>query len=286
MSDYSIRPLCYAHVDLPREFFGGVPIHSGEGLATSPMTYVLISGQGDDGVTHHYLVDTGFRAEKWIHRLGFRDWEPPEKVLAKVGVAPEQIERVFLTHMHFDHANNVPAFPHAEVYVQWAEYEGWMKALSLPDLYTPLGDRSWIVRSIDRDDIETFGALAGDRRLRFVFGDEELLPGIRAHLSRDGHTFGTQWISVETSDGPYVVAGDAVMWYSNVEEMWPSGYTHGSTYNMLLTYGRIHSFVDGETNRIVPSHDSQLFARHQSWTVGANEVCEVHVATWDSSRRP
>ena len=39
--DYSIRPLCFSHVDLPREFFGGVPIHSGEGVSSSPMIYVL-----------------------------------------------------------------------------------------------------------------------------------------------------------------------------------------------------------------------------------------------------
>ena len=33
--DYSIRSLCYAHVDLPAEFFGGVPIHSGGPASTS-----------------------------------------------------------------------------------------------------------------------------------------------------------------------------------------------------------------------------------------------------------
>ncbi len=131
--DYSIRPLCFSHVDLPREFFGGVPIHSGEGVSASPMIYVLISGQDEAGVVHHYVVDAGFHAEKWIHRFGFYDWESPEAVLAKVGVQPEQIEKVFLTHMHFDHANNVGAFPNADVYVQWEEYRGWLQALSLPD---------------------------------------------------------------------------------------------------------------------------------------------------------
>jgi hypothetical protein len=109
---------------------------------------------------------------------------------------------------------------------------------------------------------------------------------VRGHLSKDGHTFGTQWISVQTSGGPYVVAGDAVMWYSNVEEMWPSGYTNGNTYNMLLTYGQIHEYLGGAVDRIVPGHDSLVFDRHPSWLVGPNEVCEVHVAEWDTSLRP
>lgn len=283
--DYSIRPLCYSHVDLPREFFAGVPIHSMEGVSTSPMIYVLVSGRADDGEVAHYLVDAGFHAEKWVHRFGFYDWESPEQVLAKVGVRPEEIERVFLTHMHFDHANNLPAFPNADVYVQWDEYEGWVRALALPELYTPLGDESWVTSSFDRDDMEMFGALARDHRLKFVKDGEEVAPGIRAHLSKDGHTFGSQWFSVDTSDGPYVVAGDAVMWYSNVEEMWPSGYTNGNTYNMMLTYGEIHQRLDGQIDRIVPGHDIEVFNRHPSWKVGPNEVGEVHVAGWDTSRK-
>ncbi len=283
--DYSIRPLCYSHVDLPREFFGGVPIHSGEGVSTSPMIYVLLSSRDADGAEHHHLVDAGFQADKWIHRFGFYDWESPEEVLGKVGVTPEQIESVFLTHMHFDHANNVGAFPNADVYMQRAEYDGWLTALGLPDLYRPLGDESWILSSFDRDDVATFGGLLRDGRLKFVGDGEELAPGITAYLSKDGHTFGSQWLGIETDAGRYVVAGDAVMWYSNIEEMWPSGYTSGSSYNMMLTYGAIHTYLDGQIDRIVPGHDIEVFRRHDSWTAGKNEVGEVHVASWDHSRK-
>lgn len=284
--DYSIRPLCYAHVDLPREFFGGVPIHSGEGISTDPMIYVLVSGQGQDGTSHHYLVDAGFRAEKWIHRFGFYDWEPPKDILAKIGVSPEDIEKVFLTHMHFDHANNLEAFPNADIYVQWEEYQGWCQALALPKLYFPLGEESWTISSFDREDMEMYGRIYREHRLHFLQDGEEIVPGIRGHLSKEGHTFGTQWLSIETSGGPFVAAGDTVMWYSNVEEMWPSGYTNGNTYNMMLTYGKIHEFLNGEINRIIPGHDRLVFERHPGWKVGQNEIGEVHVAAWDKSRRP
>jgi hypothetical protein len=30
------------------------------------------------------------------------------------------------------------------VYGQWDEFQGWCEALSLPKLYTPLGDESWV----------------------------------------------------------------------------------------------------------------------------------------------
>ena len=90
---------------------------------------------------------------------------------------------------------------------------------------------------------------------------------------------------MQTGGPSVVVASDAAMWFSNIEEMWPSGYTNGNTYNMLLTYGEIHEYLRGEVDRIIPGHDAEVFKRHPSWIVGDNEVGEVHVAAWDTSRR-
>ena len=45
------------------------------------------------------------------------DWEPPETVLARVGLEPSQIERVLISHMHFDHINALSHFPDVELFV-------------------------------------------------------------------------------------------------------------------------------------------------------------------------
>lgn len=37
--------------------------------------------------------------------------------------------------------------------------------------------------------------------------------------------------------------------------------------------------------RIVPGHDVEVFERHPSWTMKDNEVGEVHVAAWDTTRQ-
>ncbi len=282
--DYSIRVLNYAHTDLPFEFCGGVPIHSGEGLATLAMHYTLISGRDDDGAVHHHLVDCGFD-EPWIPRFGFYDYEPPETVLAKVGVTPADIESVLVSHMHFDHVNNISRFPNAQVYVQWEEFQGWCKVLGLPSRFTPLGESSWITSSFDRGDLAVFAGLAGEGRLHYMADLDEPLAGIAGHLSAGGHTFGIQWFTVPTSNGEYVVASDTAMWYSNIEEMWPSGYTNGGTYQMLMTYGELQERVGGELERVIPGHDMKVFERHPSWLAGPNHVAEVHVASWDESRR-
>lgn len=149
-----------------------------------------------------------------------------------------------------------------------------------------MGEESWLTASFDRRDPERLSRLLADGRLRFLSGGESVIPHVRSNVCHEGHTFGNQWLFIETTGGPYVVASDAVMWYSNIEEMWPSGTTAGNTYRMLLTYGRISELLDGETNRLVPGHDMEIFARHPSWTSGANEIAELHVAHWDSSRHP
>ena len=166
-ADYSVRVLNYAHTDLPFEFCGGVPIHSGEGVTTLAMQYTLLSGRDDDGSVHHHLVDVGFDAP-WIPRFGFYGYEAPDAVLAKVGLTPADIETVLVSHMHFDHVNNISRFPNAEVYVQWEEFQGWSKVLGLPSRYTPLGEQSWITSSFDRGDLAVFGGLAGEGRLHFM----------------------------------------------------------------------------------------------------------------------
>lgn len=282
MPDVSIRVLCYAHVDLPAEFFAGVPIHSGEGAPQAAMLYTLLSERDEAGTVRHHLVDCGFD-EPWIPRFGFYDYEGPETVLDKVGVRPEDIETVFVSHMHFDHVNNLHRFPNARVKVQWSEYEGWSRAMALPELYSPMGAESWLTSSFDRGDLAFFGRLAGDHRLQFVEDGQPLHPGLVGRLSPGGHTFGIQWIDVETPEGPLVVASDTAMWFSNIAEMWPSGYTNGSTYQMVLTYGEISQHVGGDLDRVVPGHDMKVFDRHPSAKIGANEVAELRVASWDSS---
>ena len=280
--EMSVRTLCYAHVDLPVEFFGGVPIHSGEGVRTAAMVYTLVTTADAGGGRHHHLIDCGFD-EGWIPRFGFYDFETPEVVLDKVGVRPDQIETVFVTHMHFDHVNNLHRFPNAKVVVQRTEHEGWTRALGLSDRYTPMGDQSWLLSSFDRGDMDFFGRLQADDRLAFVEDGDELAPGIVGHLSPGGHTFGVQWLEVAVPGGPIVIASDTAMWYSNIEEMWPSGYTNGNTYQMLLTYGEIAEFVGDDLGRVVPGHDMRIFERFPSSRIGANEVAEVHVAAWDST---
>ena len=190
---------------------------------------------------------------------------------------------MILTHLHFDHAGNLDRFPNATFHVQRAEYDGWKRVFEMPD---GLGSDNarWPLSSINPADFEILDALIADGRVAFLDGDTEIAPGVICRLARDTHTFGSQWVEIETSDGPYVVAGDCVYWYANVERMWPPAYVQGNTWNLIETYRRLRTLLADDIDRIVPGHDPELFERHPSWVAGHHPVAEIHLAAGETTR--
>ena len=90
-------------------------------------------------------------------------------------------------------------------------------------------------------------------RATLIEGDVEVLPGhLPRTLAKDSHTFGTQWFEVQTRNGLFAIAGDAVYWYSNIEKMWPPGYNQGNPFNQLFTYERIRKTLSRELERLIP----------------------------------
>ena len=281
--DYSIWAFRYARSNMPRDFFGGTLVESNTGTVRNPMVYSAILGGADGGAAKPIVIDTGMKGDFSPSGKGYENVEDPATVLAKVGLAPDEIETVILTHLHFDHAGNLDRFPNATFHVQRAEYDGWKRVFEMPD---GLGSDNarWPLSSINPNDFEILDALIADGRVAFLDGDTEIAPGVICRLARDTHTFGSQWVEIETSDGPYVVAGDCVYWYANIERMWPPAYVQGNTWNLIETYRRLRTLLADDIDRIVPGHDPELFERHPSWVAGHHPVAEIHLAAGETTR--
>src|SRR5690606_36585983 len=93
----------------------------GEPDASFEMDYSfwLVRGQG-----HTILFDTGFDAEVG-RRRGRTTLVDPVAALAGLGVEPDGIDQVVVTHAHYDHIGNLHRFPDAEVVIARREYEFW-----------------------------------------------------------------------------------------------------------------------------------------------------------------
>ena len=151
-ADWSIWAFRYARSDMPRDFFGGTLVNSNKGRINNPMIYSLIYG-GEVDSEKPILIDTGMKGDWSPSGKNYENVEQPDTILAKVGFAPEDIEDVILTHLHFDHAGNLEQFPNAIFHVQRTEYEGWKEVYGMPD---GLGSDTtmWPLSSMQEKDLD------------------------------------------------------------------------------------------------------------------------------------
>lgn len=192
------------------------------------------------------VVDTsvppGARASEFIGEVLQRtpDQEP-RNALATAGVDPKDVEYVVLTHLHWDHAGNCDMFPDATVVVQEAELRYaispgrfFRKAFLAPT--SGWGTPPYLVPN-----------------LRPVEGRRELLPGLRI-APAPGHTPGSQALVVDTADGSFAIAGDAIMTYDTIDRDLPPGY-HVDVDESMATLDSLRADADF----LLPSHDYRVF---------------------------
>jgi len=107
-----------------------------------------------------------------------------------VGLEPENIDMVVLSHLHYDHAGGAALFPKSELVVQKDEY-------SYAHYPASFFESFYYRKNFD---------LPG-YRWRLLDGDTELLPGVTI-LRSDGHTPGHQSLLVELPEtGPVILTG-------------------------------------------------------------------------------
>lgn len=164
------------------------------------------------------IIETGHGAKYDEKEQRFFDIDPSRWLihgLRDVGVEPESITDVVVTHLHFDHAGGLtcerdgdigPTFPNAKVHVQSIEYG---------DARHAFGIMKTTYREENLASIDHLGAWA------LLEGDAEIVPGIRP-LCTPGHTRGHHSIVIQGADGAAVFSGDVM----------PTAAHVGAPYNM------------------------------------------------------
>jgi glyoxylase-like metal-dependent hydrolase (beta-lactamase superfamily II) len=194
------------------------------------------------------VVDLGF-TEAVGTRRGRRFLRSPAEGLAAVGIDASRVERVVLTHLHYDHVGNFALFPRATFYVQAAEVAFWTGRHAHQPLFR---------HPVEVEDIVDLVRLNYAGRVRFVDGEGEILPGVRVHAV-GGHTAGMQILTVPVERGQAVLASDASHYYRNLEENIPFPTLHDlpGTYGAFERIRELASAAD----LIVPGHDPLVLER-------------------------
>ncbi|HEX3427919.1 MAG TPA: N-acyl homoserine lactonase family protein, partial [Candidatus Limnocylindrales bacterium] len=169
------------------------------------------------------------------------DGQDPRNALGAAGVDPSDVELVVLTHLHWDHAGNCDLFPESRVVVQESElrYAIAPGRFFRRSFLSPLG--GWGVPPFVVPNLDV------------VRGTTQLAPGLRVEPV-PGHTPGSQAVVIETADGTFAIAGDAVMAYANVEDDIPPGF-HTSVDEAVDSIDRLATLADS----LLPAHDYAVF---------------------------
>jgi glyoxylase-like metal-dependent hydrolase (beta-lactamase superfamily II) len=233
---YEVFALKYAHHDRnsSENFLLGDP-HD----ILQPLAYYVWVIRGSE---YTFLVDTGFD-NAMAARRGRTITTPVPDGLEALGVSPDSIEDIIITHLHYDHCGNYAAFPRARYHLQDSEMAyatGRYMCHAVMRIPFEADDVVAMVRNV----------FAG--RVVFHDGDAEIAPGVSVHRI-GGHSKGLQCVRVQTRRGAVVLASDTSHLYAHVNEgrVYPVTYNVAEVVEGYRTLARLAASPD----HIVPGHD-------------------------------
>ncbi len=163
--------------------------------------------------------------------------------LAELGLKPDDIRYVALSHLHADHSGNIGLFPKAEFLIAKSEL-AWARSLPTPD-----GVLAEFIRPLDKANIN-----ASDDD-PYVFGD-----GTVRILKMPGHTPGHRSLLLKLpKSGTLLITGDLYHTRENYEKgLVPDRNT--SRADTLASFNRFAGLRTNAKARVIVQHSPEDFA--------------------------
>ena len=200
--------------------------------------FMWVLRRGDEVI----LVDTGYdQAEATARDRPIR--LHPAEALAPLGLKPEDITTLIVTHLHYDHAGGLHLFANATLHMQAAEMAYATGPCMCHDTLRMPFTADHICEAVKR-------LYAG--KLVFHDGDGAVAEGVTVHCI-GGHSRGLQCVRVHTSAGWMVLASDAAHYYENFEARKPFPIVV-DLQNMLDGYDTLYRPAS-TPDLIIPGHD-------------------------------
>ena len=167
------------------------------------------------------LIDAGLgdkEGEKFHERFGVDRARSLDQTMAEAGIAPEQIDIVLATHLHFDHAGGFtcrdaggrlrPRFPRAQYIVRRGEWEDATHA-------NPRNRGSYLA--------DNYLPLAEAGVLQLVDEDATIMPGVTVRRT-GGHTRHHQIVLIESKGRRAAYVADLMPTLAHAPDVWISGF--------------------------------------------------------------
>jgi N-acyl homoserine lactone hydrolase len=229
------------HVPRSRWFWVPIPAFLVEHPQVGP---ILV----DTGLHERVATDVGAalgRAAKLAFTIDMQPaWAAPAQ-LRERGVDPADVRLVVMTHLHYDHASGLAAFPQATIVVderEWAAARhGTILQGYLGRLFPPRND--WRLLPGDTDEID----LLGDGSIRL--------------LSTPGHSEGHRSVVLRLGGGrELLLTGDAAYARRTIDEgLTPTLTWRDDVYRRSLQ--RVQEWVTAHPGApVIPGHDAETWA--------------------------
>jgi glyoxylase-like metal-dependent hydrolase (beta-lactamase superfamily II) len=212
--------------------------------ADVPFMFWVLKGSKNRNV----LIDAGCYRGAAFERWKLSNYVKPSAAVGKVGLRPEDITDVILTHVHWDHIGGADLFPKAHVWMQQEEFTHHVDSDG-----KPLND------TIEPEDAAMLMEIKKAGRLTLIDGDaKEILPGIKAYTGGK-HTYSIQYVGVQSAAGTIVIASDNIYMYENLDKHLPLGLTGDSDADSRAQARMLT--IASNPRFILPGHDPGVFER-------------------------
>lgn len=215
------------------------------------ITFIVWALRPAGDTKHAVLFDAGFYRDKFLKAWKPTDFQRPSEAISKIGLEPDAITDIIISHVHWDHLDGADLFPRAKLWIQKAEYDHYVDDSGLPK-----------ADGIDTVDAAMLAQFKKAGRLRLIDGDgKEIIPGITVYTG-GRHTFASEYIGVKTAKGTVVLASDNAYMYENIEKHVAIGATFSpaDTIANVAAQDRMHH-IASDAHLILPGHDPEIFTR-------------------------
>jgi glyoxylase-like metal-dependent hydrolase (beta-lactamase superfamily II) len=211
------------------------------------------------------LVDTGFAPEAGDRRRRAH-WTTPAGALPGLGIAPDDVTTVVISHAHWDHIGNLGQYPGAAIVMAEAEYAFWT---------SPMAARAQFAAHCEPQEITVLARARADGRITLFSGQHALAPGVDL-IEVGGHTPGQLIVTVAAGAGTTVLASDALHFYEEVERDRPFAVL-ADLPAMYRAYDTLAQLACQPGTHLVAGHDPAVRARFAPWRPPSGADGELQV---------